>query len=86
MSIARVRVLLHSRERVVMFFFIETREQVQMYVWQMNDGRWHVSAMTGVKYHAAMSELSGGFETEAEARAALRAWRERHPGAEVRAY
>lgn len=57
-----------------------------MYVWQMNDGRWHISAMTGVKYDIAMRELDRGFETEQEARAALKAWRERHPNAERRAY
>lgn len=57
-----------------------------MYVWQMNDGRWHISAMTGVKYHPSMRELDRGFETEQEARVALRLWRERHPDAEVRVY
>lgn len=57
-----------------------------MYVWQMNDGRWHASNLTSVKFDVRMDELSGGFETEQQARDALRNWRERHPDAVQRAW
>lgn len=52
-----------------------------MYVWQMNDGRWHVSAYTSTKYDTRMAELDRGYETRIEADSALREWRQRHPDA-----
>jgi hypothetical protein len=52
-----------------------------MYVWQMNDGRWHVSNYTSTKFDIRMCEFDGGFETEVDARKALADWRDRHPDA-----
>lgn len=48
-----------------------------MYVWQMNDGRWHVSNYTSVEWNTSMHEtFSGGYETRKEAETALKAWRD----------
>ena len=54
-----------------------------VYVWQMNDGRWHVSAV----FHCPAQELETnlalwragldrGFESRADADAALARWRQ----------
>lgn len=58
------------------------RNTASVYVWQMNDGRWHVSARfwNVAQEHDTNMELwrgglDRGFETRAEAEAALRAWR-----------
>lgn len=43
-----------------------------MYVWQMNDGRWHVSAATNSPRDVAEATTCiPGFETRAEAQAAM---------------
>lgn len=50
------------------------------YIFQMNDGRWHISPLGGrpsaaIEYYSWILYLSGadkGFETEGEAKAALR--------------
>lgn len=48
-----------------------------MYVWQMNDGRWHVSAETSVEFNAATHRyFERGYETRQEAEAALKSWRD----------
>lgn len=57
-----------------------------MYVWQMNDGRWHVSNFTSIKYDARMCEFDRGYETEKEAYAALNAWLRKYPDAVQSAY
>jgi len=46
-----------------------------MYVWQMNDGRWHVSNQTSVEWNIAMRVFERGYETRKEAEAALSEWR-----------
>ena len=52
-----------------------------MYVWQMNDGRWHVSHYTHTTYDIRMNELDRGYETEREARCALANWQKKYPDA-----
>lgn len=47
-----------------------------MYVWQMNDGRWHVSAETSVEWNISMKIFERGYETRNEAESALKAWRD----------
>lgn len=50
--------------------------EMEMYVWQMNDGRWHVSNQTSVAWNSSMSVFDRGYETRSEAEMALKAWRE----------
>jgi hypothetical protein len=42
------------------------------YVWQMNDGRWHISRQTNSAYPLLPCAWEGGFDTEKAARARLR--------------
>ena len=58
------------------------RTLAHVYVWQMNDGRWHVSAMFFNQKQSSETEMElhkggfdGGFETRKEAEAALAQWR-----------
>lgn len=50
--------------------------ECKFHVWQMNDGRWHVSPYTEHRNTVPLfrSEIDCGFETDAEAQAALRTW------------
>ena len=50
-----------------------------MYVWQMNNGRWHISMLTGRSLSGTLSSrceahrlMHRGYDTETEARAAER--------------
>jgi hypothetical protein len=49
--------------------------RMNMYVWQMNDGRWHVSTLTSTAWHTSMQVFDSGFETRKEAEQALKDWR-----------
>lgn len=57
------------------------------YIWQMNDGRWHISPlggrpsneMTGDSMSLYNAGLDRGFETKREATDALKAWQDRQP-------
>jgi hypothetical protein len=53
--------------------------ETAMYIFQMNDGRWHIDRRTSVPFQVAMLELRGGFETREEAEKALATWRAAHP-------
>lgn len=52
----------------------QPRRRYDAYVWQMNDGRWHISECTNARLRGFPALPFGipGFETEAEARAHLR--------------